>query len=136
MVVGLSFEAKQRTQQTRRCGREMSDDVLLPDERDLVEFVEFECVDLAEDVREALEFRAKAAQEQRERHEERMQDAVDILVDALYSLEGEAGELEEREEVDDHLQLVIDGLRHNARAVQEWLNEHYYEDPIEVVEGE
>ena len=61
---------------------------------------------------------------------------VDVLVDSLHQLAGEAEELEARDDVDDHLQHIIEGLRFQAQYVQEWLNEHYYIDPINVVDND
>jgi len=38
----------------------------------------------------------------------------------------EAGELAAREDVDDHLNDVIEGLRHHADEIEEFLQEEYY----------
>jgi hypothetical protein len=59
---------------------------------------------------------------------------IDMLVDAMHQLAGEADELVARDDVDDHLQHIIEGLRFQARDVQEWLNEHYYDDRVELID--
>ena len=66
--------------------------------------------------------------------EERGDTHIDVLVDSLHQLAGEADELKEREDVDDHLQHVIEGLRLQAQDVQDWLNSNYYIDPVSVVD--
>lgn len=59
---------------------------------------------------------------------------IDVLVDSLHQLASEADELEQRDDVDDHMTDIIEGLRFQAKDVQAWLNEHYYVDPLDVVD--
>lgn len=53
----------------------------------------------------------------------------DRLAEAVKIMRGEADELAARDGVDDHLQDVIDGLRHHARSVEEFLESEYYVQP-------
>jgi len=50
----------------------------------------------------------------------------DRLADAAKIMRGEAGELEARDDVDEHLNDVIEGLRHHAEEIEEFLQEEYY----------
>lgn len=50
----------------------------------------------------------------------------DRLDAAMKIMRGEAGELEARDDVDRHLQDVIEGLRHHADEIEEFLQEEYY----------
>lgn len=59
---------------------------------------------------------------------------IDVLVDTLHQLAGEADELAGRDDVDDHMTHIIEGLRFQALDVQQWLNEHYYIDAVELVD--
>lgn len=59
---------------------------------------------------------------------------IDVLVDSLHQLASEAEELALRDDVDDHMTDIIEGLRFQAKDVQTWLNEHYYDDPLDVVD--
>jgi len=50
----------------------------------------------------------------------------DRLTDAAKVMRGEADELAARDDVDDHLNGVIEGLRHHAGEIEEFLQEEYY----------
>lgn len=85
---------------------------------------------------ECCKFWSETKDECPECHRDVSEDShIDVLVDCLYQLAGEAQELEARDDVDDHMQHIIEGLRFQAEDVQEWLNEHYYNDPVNVVEN-
>lgn len=50
----------------------------------------------------------------------------DRLAAAAKIMRGEAVELAARDDVDDHLTDVIEGLRHHADEVEEFLEDEYY----------
>jgi len=50
----------------------------------------------------------------------------DRLADAAKVMRGEADELAARDDVDDHLNDVIEGLWHHAEEIEEFLQEEYY----------
>lgn len=50
----------------------------------------------------------------------------DRMADAAKLMRGEADELAARDDVDDHLTDVIEGLRHHAEEIEDFLEEEYY----------
>jgi len=51
----------------------------------------------------------------------------DRLAGAAKIMRGEADELAARDNVDDHMNDVIEGLRHHAEEIEEFLQEEYYQ---------